>query len=97
MTPVQNAFLTLLRISLGGNEAPPELTAEQWASLFDLADAHKLLPMVFEAGYARISRDAPDLAAAAKRRVRNQVILQTLRTSEFLALYRALEEAGAKA
>ena len=95
MTPVQNAFLTLLRISLGGNEAPPELTAEQWASLFDLADAHKLLPMVFEAGYARISRDAPDLAAAAKRRVRNQVILQTLRTSEFLALYRALEEAGA--
>ncbi len=95
MTPVQNAFLTLLRISLGGNDAPPELTAEQWASLFDLADAHKLLPMVFEAGYARISRDAPDLAAAAKRRVRNHVILQTLRTSEFLALYRALEEAGA--
>ena len=95
MTPVQNAFLTLLRISLGGNEAPPELTAEQWANLFDLADAHKLMPMVFEVGYARIGRDAPDLAAAGKRRVRNQVILQTLRTSEFLALYRALEEAGA--
>ena len=94
MTPVQDAFLSLLRISLGSAEAPPELTAEQWVSLFELAQAHKLLPMVFEAGYGQISRVAPALAASAKHRVRDRVILQTIRTAEFLELYRALTDAG---
>lgn len=92
MTPVHEAFLTLLRISLGGGGAPPELTAQQWTELFELAEAHKLLPMIFEA-----SRPDPALAARFKRRVRDHVILQTLRTADFLELYRVLEEAGIKA
>ena len=92
MTPVHEAFLTLLRISLGHGDAPPELTGEQWTELFALAEAHKLLPMIFEA-----SRPDPALAARFKRRVRDHVILQTLRTADFLELYRVLEEAGIKA
>ena len=95
MTPVQEAFLTLLRSSLGGGEPPPELTAEQWPELLELAQAHKLLPMIFEAGFPQLCQADPALAAAAKRQVRDQVILQTLRTAEFLELYRALEDAGA--
>lgn len=95
MTPVQEAFLTLLRSSLGGSEPPPELTAEQWPELLELAQAHKLLPMIFEAGFPQLRRIDPDLAVAVKRQVRDQVILQTLRTAEFLELYRALEDAGA--
>ena len=95
MTPVHEAFLTLLRISLGGGDPQPELTAEQWAQLLELAQAHKLLPMIFEAGFPGLCRADPTLAAAAKRRVRDQVILQTLRTAEFLELYRKLTEAGA--
>ena len=97
MTCVQEAFLSLLRISLGHGDAPPELTAQQWAELFELAEAHKLLPMIFEAGHTRLTQADPALAAAARRRARNHVILQTLRTGEFLELYRALEEAGIKA
>ena len=95
MTSVQHAFLTLLRVSLGSGETPPELTREQWVSLLELAQAHKLLPMIFEAGLPQLTRSAPALAATVKRQVRDQVILQTLRTGEFLELYRALEEAGA--
>ena len=89
MTPVHEAFLTLLRISLGHGDAPPELTGEQWTELFALAEAHKLLPMIFEA-----SRPVPALAARFKRRVRDHVILQTLRTEEFLNLYQVLTDAG---
>jgi hypothetical protein len=97
VTCVQEAFLSLLRISLGHGDAPTELTAQQWAELFELAEAHKLLPMIFEAGHTRLTQADPALAAAARRRARNHVILQTLRTGEFLELYRALEEAGIKA
>ena len=94
MTPVHEAFLTLLRISLGGGGAPPELTEAQWTELFALAEAHKLLPMIFEAGFPQLRRTAPELAAAVKGRVRNHVILQTLRTEEFLNLYQVLTDAG---
>ena len=97
MTPVHEAFLALLRSSLGGTSAPPELTAEQWSELLELAQAHKLLPMIFEAGFPQLRLVDSDLAAAVKRQVRDQVILQTLRTADFLELYRALEEAGIKA
>ena len=68
MTCVQEAFLSLLRSSLGHGDAPPELTAQQWAELFELAEAHKLLPMIFEAGHTRLTQADPDLAAAARRR-----------------------------
>ena len=94
MTPVHEAFLTLLRISLSGAGEPPELTSEQWTELFELAEAHKLLPMIFEAGFPRLRRTAPELAAAVKGRVRNHVILQTMRTEEFLNLYQVLTDAG---
>lgn len=94
MTPVNEAFLTLLRISLGRADSPPELTADQWAAVLELAQAHKLLPMVYEAGYAQLRRAAPSLAAAARGRVRDLVILQTLRTGEFLELYRMLRDSG---
>ena len=95
MTPVHEAFLTLLRSSLGDSESPPELSKEQWAELLRLAQAHKLLPMIFEAGFPRLSQADPALAAATRRQVRDQVILQTLRTAEFLELYRKLTESGA--
>ena len=94
MTPVQSAFLSLLRISLGSAEAPPELTGEQWGSLFRLAEAHKLLPMVFEAGHVQANRADPSLTARIKRGVRDHVIGQTLRTAEFLELYQKLTDSG---
>lgn len=96
MTPVWDAFLTLLRASLGnGTGSTPKLQPEQWQELFSLARAHKVLPLVFEPVHPLVQQADPALAAALKGEVRQQVIVQTLRTAEFLELYRALEEAGA--
>ena len=96
MDPIWDAFLNLLRTALGNPSGPaPELAPEQWRALCSLAWEHKVLPLIFEPAYPVAAQADPSLAAGLKRQVRQQVILQTLRTSEFLELYRALEEAGA--
>lgn len=97
MDAVKRSFLALLRAGLRVRPAEGEisLTREQWKALFDLARAHKVLPLIFEPAYPGLKKADPDLAAALKGQVRQQVIFQTLRTAEFLELYRALEEAGA--
>ena len=98
MTPVRDAFMTLLAAALGNAHAPvPELTADQWRELFALAAEHKVLPLIFEPAYPLVARLVPALAAGTKRQVRQQVIVQTIRTAEFLELYRALEEAKRRA
>ena len=96
MHAVTESFLALLRSGLRGlpAEQMPELTADQWRELFELAQAHKALPLVFEAAYPGLSQTDPALASGLKRQVRQQVVVQTLRTADFLELYRALEEAG---
>ena len=96
MTPLRDAFLNLLASALGNAHDPvPELTGDQWRELFALAAEHKVLPLIFEHAYPLVARLDPALAAGAKRQVRLQVVAQTIRTAEFLELYRALEEAGA--
>ena len=96
MTPVWDAFLSLLRSALGKEPGPmPELAPEQWRELFSLAREHKVLPLIFEPAYSMVLQADPALAGAIKRQVRQQVIVQTVRTAEFLELYRALEAAGA--
>lgn len=94
MTPTQQAFLSILRAALHGGEDCLDISAEQWPELFRLAQDHKVLPLVFETVHLRLRREVPELAAAVRGQVRNLVILQTLRTAEFLELWRALEEAG---
>ena len=87
MTPLWEAFLTLLRSALGNSDDPlPELTPEQWQELFSLALEHKVLPLVYEPARPLLRQTA--LAAGLKQQVRQQVILQTLRTADFLELYR---------
>jgi hypothetical protein len=93
---VRDAFLNLLAAALGNAHDPvPELTADQWRELFAMAAEHKVLPLIFEPAYPQVARLDPALAADTKRQVRLQVVAQTIRTAEFLELYRALEEAGA--
>ena len=96
MHAVTGPLLALLRSGLRGLPADRalELTQDQWLELFNLALAHKVLPLVFEPAYPSLKQAAPALAASLKRQVRQQVIVQTLRTAEFLELYRTLEESG---
>lgn len=101
MEQINELFLDILRSALRGRPfTPPEtVTAEQWQSLVKLAAIHKVEPLLWEAVYASGSMQhaAPELAASVKRQVRQQVILQTLRTSEFLGLNEALRNAGVDA
>jgi len=101
MTKINELFLNILRAAIRGRPFTPQepITGEQWQALAKMAASHKVDPLFWEAVYASgaMQQAAPELAAAVKRQVRQQVILQTLRTSEFLALSEALRTAGVDA
>lgn len=92
-------FLQVLRSALRGEKVNMEgLAPEQWRELLGIAETHKLLPLVLDA-----LRDCPELQsmelaqlAAFRRQARHHVLMQTLRTGEFLALNRTLRAAGIK-
>ena len=90
-------FLAVLRHSLRGEKARiGELTPDQWRALLQLARTHKVLPLFLEAVYDCPSFQSldPMELAQLKRKIRQQVALQTLRTEEFLALNRHLRDRG---
>lgn len=93
MTPIHETFLAVLRGALRGQRFVPdrELTAEEWNILLQMASEHKLLPMIYEALRHLLPQSA---AGPIKQQVRRQVILQTMRTEQFLELNRRLREAG---
>ena len=90
-------FLRALRCALRGEKADMALSREEWAALMELAQAHKVLPMILEAvhscpGLQSLGEELP----ALKRKVRYQVMAQTQRTGEFLTLNRKLLDRGMK-
>ena len=92
-------FLRVLRSALKGEKVNmEELTPEQWREILSMAEVHKVLPMILDA-----LQDCPGLQslegarlAAFRRQARHHVMMQTLRTGEFLALNRTLRAAGVK-
>lgn len=91
-------FLEALKAALRNEKVTweQELSPEQWKTLFDLAREHKVLPLVFEAVYACPAARRADAAyfQELKRSVIRQVMVQAMKTEEFLALYRHLREAS---
>ena len=98
METTVNVFLSILKAALRGQRAEldREIPADEWEKLLKLASIHNVLPMFYEAVYASRSLQQANLPflPAVKRQVRQQVMMQTLRTEEFLALNRSLQEAG---
>ncbi len=91
-------FLDILKAALAGEkvELNRQLQPDEWETLFAVAGIHKVLPLFYEAVYTEPSLLQAELPflAAVKRQVRQQVMMQTLRTNEFLALNRVLQDAG---
>lgn len=91
-------FLEALRASLQREQVAweEELTEQEWVALFRMADAHNVLPMIYEAVYRCPSaqRLSPQFFAHFKRRTIQSVMLQTVKTSEFLRLFDHLKQAG---
>ena len=99
MNEMNLRFLQVLRSALRGEKVNMEgLAPEQCREILAMAEEQKLLPLVLDA-----LRDCPELQsmelaqlAAFRRQARHHVLMQTLRTGEFLALNRTLRAAGIK-
>ena len=99
MNIITTQFLNILQNALRGRSLAedPALSKEQWKELFDMAVVQRVLPMIYGAAYnvpSLVQTDAQFLGAL-KRQVRQQVMLQTMRTAEFLELNEKLRAAGA--
>ncbi len=93
LTATERQFLHIAKAAVSGAVLPAENV--DWPAVFALAGQQKLLPIVFEA--VRKSPAAAEnaaLFAAVKQQVIAQVLHQTVRASEFAALYQTLRAAG---
>ena len=96
MNPCAETFLCLIRSALSAQPAqlPQEPTPEDWKAMAELAAEHKLLPLFAEAAHPFPGAQEP--LSPLKRAVRRQVMVQALKTHEFLELYQALDAAGVR-
>lgn len=71
-----------------------EISKEVWQKMFELAEAHKVLPLFFEAVHfcPAIKSVGKEFYDEVKQRCVSIMVLQIRKTSEFLALYRHLLE-----
>ncbi len=91
-------FLESLKSSLTGAAVSwrEPLPPQQWLDLFNLAQAHHVLPMIFEAVYGcEAARQAdPRLMMSVRRSVMQSVMMQTMKNEEFARLFAHLRAAG---
>ncbi len=94
MNKISLSFLSILKYGIQGLPAEgfEDLTAGDWNSLFELAMSHKVLPLFADAVYPLPG--AQEKLRQTRPFLRQQLLVQTLKTAEFLRLYQALEEAG---
>lgn len=94
MNQISEVFLSILRSALAGEPArlSRELTEADWQTLARMAAAHKVLPLFLEATHTL--PDAQPFLSGLKGTVRHQVMVQALKTHEFLELYNKLSSAG---
>ena len=98
MNAINPMLLEALAAGLRGERVQWEnpLEAQDWAALLKLAQAHHVLPMVFEAVYACPAAKCADaqLMQLAKRQTMQNVMMQAMKTGEFLSLMKHLQAAG---
>ena len=80
MDKIDLIFLNILKSALKGEKRTgcDFLTEEEWARIFETAEKHSLLPLIYNASYAR--RKIRD-SRAIRNRVRKLVTLQTVKTN----------------
>ncbi len=96
----QLLFLQALKASLENQQVSwdMDLSVQDWESLFRLAEVHHVLPMIYEAVYKCPAAQKMDgqFFVPIKQRVFRMVMLQTMKTGEFLTLYQELKQANLK-
>ncbi len=95
MEQTQQYFLQALQAALQGKQVNWD-GAVDWGALFQMAQKHHVHPMIYEAVYACPAAKAaqPQIMAVARQVAVQSVMLQTVKTSEFQALYAHLRAQG---
>ena len=100
MEAVQELFLQAMRASLENKKVDweAELETEQWVTLFQMAEIHNVLPLIYDVVYSCPSarKTEGEFFAPIKRRTLQMVMMQTQKTNEFLRLYEKLRAAGVR-
>lgn len=95
MDTLHQHFLHSLKTALLGEQLKETaLTERQLEDIADLALQHKVLPLVFDAIRGLPGLSGTQFIAKLRQQSRQQVILQTQKSYDFLKLYGALQEAG---
>ena len=85
-------LLQALKASLQNEKVTWEenMEQEEWLRLFQQAETHQILPLIYDAVYScpAAKQADPAMLAFFKKRIVQQVMLQTMKTSEFLRLDR---------
>ena len=101
MTKSDELFLQALGAALKNESVSwdSSINAEDWLELLRLAEAHRVLPMIFQAVYACSAAKAADPVLLRRYRVyaMQMMVLQTRKTAEFLPLLQKLKDAGVRA
>ena len=94
-------FLPALKAALKNETVSweKELEPQVWMELFQIAGKHQVLPMIYEAVYGcpAARKIEPQILLSAKQQTIRAVMLQTMKTSEFLGMFEHLQEAGIQA
>ena len=100
MKKTDTVFLEIIKNAIHNTkyEEKEALSKEEWQYVVSLAEMHSLLPLLYEAVY-----DAPSFRSlesayvfSLKRKVMAEVFSQTVRTEEFIKLYKKLGKKGVR-
>ena len=102
MERAEQLFVEVVSVSLENKSVSwkEPLTLNEWQRIFYLAESHHVLPMVYEAIFRSDSvkkttqKEIRDLLQFYKRKTMNLVMLQTIKTQEYLELVRFLQKKG---
>lgn len=94
----KSLFLEAVRASLDDQKVQwdVDIALQDWLALFHMAEIHHMLPMIYEAVYTcpAAGRLPSSFLLPFKQKVIHQVLLQTRKTGEFLALLQYLQNVG---
>lgn len=98
MNKISRLFLQALKASLQSEKIlwDQEVSEEEWKTLFFLSQKHQVLPIIYEAVYScpDVQNLPPETQQLWKRQVIRTVMIQGMKTDEFVRLYRRLDEHG---
>lgn len=97
MNKIDKLLLEAIKASLENEKVnwDFDLTLEEWNLLFKKAEIHQIFPMIYDAVYAcPTAQTANEMFAFYKRQIMQKVMIQIMKTDEFLRLYKHLNERG---